>query len=152
MMVGPAKSSPRMLSRSGAPARSSSSLNTARSLASTPPPPYCFGQDSPAYPASYSSRCPGRGTPPRRDCLSAPLGGARNFSGLRGFLFEASLDVFAQLVFEDLAGCRHRQGIDDDDALGCLLDRHASLKQVLPYVVDGRGVMPRRGDHVTAHL
>jgi hypothetical protein len=50
MIVGPAKSSPIVFSRSGAPARSASSAKMARSLASAPAPPYSFGHDRPAYP------------------------------------------------------------------------------------------------------
>ncbi len=48
MIVGPARSSPMMFSRSGTPARSVSSAKTARIFASAPPPPYSFGHDSPA--------------------------------------------------------------------------------------------------------
>src|SRR6516164_7253707 len=56
-MVGPAKSSPMVLSRSGAPARSHSSPKIARSRSSSPCPPYSRGQVSPAYPASKSIAC-----------------------------------------------------------------------------------------------
>src|SRR5712691_10685965 len=56
-MVGPAKSSPMVLSRSGAPARSHSSPTIARIRSSSPCPPYSRGQVSPAYPASKSSAC-----------------------------------------------------------------------------------------------
>src|SRR5216684_6358837 len=56
-MVGPAKSSPIVLSRSGAPARSHSSPKIARIGSSSPCPPYSRGQVSPAYPASKSIAC-----------------------------------------------------------------------------------------------
>ena len=47
-IVGPAKSSPIVLRRSGAPARSISSVIIARRRASMPPPPYSRGQLGPA--------------------------------------------------------------------------------------------------------
>src|ERR1700759_4852596 len=88
----------------------------------------------------------------RRDCLSIPSGSTGSLLGMRAFLFEALFDVFTQLVFKDFAGCGHRQRIEGDDPLGCLLDGHALAEQELPESVHRRRFVSRLRDHIAAHF